>query len=112
MRPPPKSTGGDVLVVRFRVVSKPDRAEELRSAFEAIVASSREVDGVVHFDIGRDVTDANAFIATEVFEDASALQRQEAQEQVQAVMALLPDVVAAPPEATIFEVASSRPWGS
>jgi len=32
--------------------------------------------------------------------------------QVQRVMTLLPDVLAGPPEATVYEVSSSKPWGS
>jgi quinol monooxygenase YgiN len=98
-----------MIVVRFRVTSKPDKAEELRAAFEAVVPPSRVVHGVLSFDIARDITDPNAFIATEVFADAAALARQEALPQVQQVMAPLPDVLAAAPEATVYEVSSSKP---
>lgn len=101
-----------MLVVRFKVSCKPDKTEALRAAFEAVVAPSRIVEGVLNFDIARDITDPNSFIATEVFVDRAALDRQEALPQVQRVIALLPDFLAAEPEATLYEVSSSRPWGS
>lgn len=100
-----------MIVIRFKVACKPDRAEELRSAFEAVVGPSRAMDGVLHFDIGRDLTDPNAFIATEVFADRAAMDRQESLAEVQRVVALLPDVLAGEPEATVYHVASSEPWG-
>jgi quinol monooxygenase YgiN len=67
------------------------------------------VPGVVSFDIARDVSDPNAFVATEVFEDAGARERQEALPEVANVMSLLPNVLAAPPEATVFHVSASEP---
>jgi quinol monooxygenase YgiN len=101
-----------MIVVRFKVRCKPEKAEELRAAFEAVVAPSRAVEGVLNFDIARDITDPNSFIATEVFADRPALDRQESLPEVQRVIALLPDVLAAEPEATVYEVSSSQPWGS
>ncbi len=67
---------------------------------------------MLSFDIARDITDPNSFIATEVFENAPALERQELLPEVQEVIALLPDLLAAEPEATVYDVSSSRPWGS
>jgi quinol monooxygenase YgiN len=100
-----------MLVVRFKIRVRPDKADEVMVALAAAVEPSRGIDGVISFDIGRDVTDPNAFFAVEVFEDRAALDRQEAQEVVQNVLALLPEAVAAAPEATIFEVSSSAPHG-
>lgn len=100
-----------MIVVRFSVRCKPGKAEELRAALQSVVAPSRKVPGAVHFDIGQDITDPNAFIATEVFTDRAALERQEALVEVQAVIALLPNVLAEDPEATIYNVSSSEPWG-
>jgi quinol monooxygenase YgiN len=98
-----------MIVLRFRVQCQPDRTDELAAALEAVVEPSRHVDGVVSFDIGRDVSDPNVFIATEVFDDTAARERQEALPQVGTVMALLPDCLAAPPEATVFHVSSAEP---
>ena len=100
-----------MIVVRFKVKCKPEKAEQLRAAFEAVVAPSRAVQGCLNFDIGRDVTDSNSFIATEVFADKEALARQETLPQVQKVIDLLPEVLAGEPEATIYHISSSEPWG-
>jgi len=100
-----------MIVVRFKAKCKPEKTEQAGAAFEAVVAPSRAVEGVVSFDIGRDVTDPNSFIATEVFADRAALSRQESLPVVQEAIRLLPQLLAAEPEATIFHVSSSEPWG-
>ena len=100
-----------MIVIRFKVKCQAGKAEELRTALSAVVAPSRTVQGVLHFDIARDITDPNSFIATEVFTDRAALERQEALPEVQKVIALLPSVLAGDPEATIYNVSSSEPWG-
>ncbi len=100
-----------MIVVRFKAKCKPEKTEQAAAAFEAVVAPSRAVEGVVSFDIGRDVADPNSFIATEVFADRAALSRQESLPVVQEAIRLLPQLLAAEPEATIFHVSSSEPWG-
>ena len=97
-----------MIVLRFKITCKPDKADEMAAAMAAVPGPSREIDGVLAFDIGRDMNDPNTFIATEVFEDDAARERQEAQQEVANVMGLLEDALAAPPEATIYEVSASR----
>src|SRR3984893_1205788 len=96
-----------MIVIRFKVRCQPERIEEAVAAFAAVVPPSREVDGVISFDIARDVVDPNSIIAVEVFEDEAARERQESLPEVGRVMSLLPEIVAAAPEATVFEVSSS-----
>jgi quinol monooxygenase YgiN len=100
-----------MIVVRFKVTCKPDMIEDAMAAFKAVVAPSRMVEGVVNFDVAQDITDPNSLIATEVFVDEEALERQESLPEVQNVINLLPGFLAAEPEATIYDVSSSRPWG-
>ncbi len=100
-----------MIVVRFKVRCRPDRTEDVRAAMEAVIGPSRALEGVHHFDIGRCLDDENALIATEVFADRAALERQEAQPEVAAVLGLLEDALAAEPEATIFEVSAAVPYG-
>ncbi len=100
-----------MLVVRFKVRSQPDKAEEVRAAFEEVIPPSRKVQGVISFDIARDVGDPDAFIATEVFEDREALDRQEALPEVARTLAVLERSLAEPPEATIFHVSAAEPHG-
>jgi len=98
-----------VIVLRFKVQCQPDKIEEALAAFEAVVAPSRQVEGVISFDIGRDLVDENSILAVEVFEDEAARQRQESLPEVARVMQLLPGALAGPPEATVFHVESSAP---
>lgn len=103
--------GCDMIVVRFKVQCQPAKTEPLIAAFREVIAASRSLEGVVSFDVGRDLADPNSFVATEVFEDKAALDRQEALPEVKATIDLLGKVLAGAPEATIFHVSSSEPWG-
>jgi quinol monooxygenase YgiN len=96
-----------MIVLRFRGQVQAARIDEALDAFRAVVGPSRALDGVLSFDVARDLLDPNVVVATEVFEDADARARQEALPEVGRVMSLLPEVLAAPPEATQFEVSSS-----
>lgn len=100
-----------MIVVRFKVRCQPEKTEQALAAFEGVIAPSRAVDGVVSFDIGRDLADPDSIIAIEVFEDRAALQRQESLPVVERTVGLLEELLAAAPEATIFEVSCSAPWG-
>ena len=100
-----------MIVVRFKVQCQPGKADQVMAAFQQVVPPSRATEGVISFDIGRDVTDPDAFIATEVFADRAALDRQEELPAVAAALSVLEASLAAEPEATIFHVSSSEPWG-
>lgn len=70
------------------------------------------LNGMISFDIARDLTDPDSFIATEVFEDRVALDRQESLPEVGKTLAVLEESLVAEPEATIFRVSSSEPHGA
>jgi quinol monooxygenase YgiN len=98
-----------MIVVRFKVTCRPDKTDEVLAAMKDIVAPSRALPGVVHFDVARDVTEANSLIATEVFEDRAAMERQEAQDEVARVVGLIEGgALVGAPEWTIYEVSSSE----
>ena len=101
-----------MIVVRFKVQCQPEKAEQVMAAFQEVLGPSRAVDGVISFDIARDVADPNSFIAVEVFEDRAALDRQESLPEVAKTLAVLGESVAAAPEATIYHVSSSEPHGA
>ena len=100
-----------MIVVRFKVRCQSGKTDPVIAAFKEVIAVRRKLKGVISFAIGRDLADSDSFIATEVFEDKAALERQEATDEVQKTVALLGSVVAEPPEATIYNVSSSQPWG-
>ena len=95
-----------MLVVRFKIICQPGKTEHALALLEPVVRPSRALPGTISFDVARDVTDPDSIIAVEVFQDRDALDRQEAQPEVHKVLGTLPDLVAAPPEATIFHVSS------
>ena len=100
-----------MIVLRFKVQCQPDKIEQVIAAYEDVIAPSRALDGVINFDIGRDVADPDSFIGTEVFEDRAALERQESLPETAKVYGILEEALVGAPEATIFEVASSEPFG-
>ncbi len=97
-----------MIIVRFKVRCQPGKAEHALGVMCDVIEPSRALDGVVSFDIGRDIADPDSIVAVEIFTDRDALDRQEALPQVARVMAVLPELVAAPPEATIYEVHTSE----
>ncbi len=97
-----------MIVVRFKVKCKPEKTEQAMALFKEIVTASQPLDGVVSFDMGRDITDLDSFIALEVFEDRAALDRQESLAVVKKTMGLFEELLAAEPEATIFHVSSTE----
>jgi quinol monooxygenase YgiN len=99
-----------MIVVRFKMRSHPDKVDEVRWLLTDVAVASQSVEGVVSFDIGQDVTDSNSFVATEVFDDREALDRQESLPQVAAAMAAFEEALTAEPEATIFNVTSTEPY--
>jgi quinol monooxygenase YgiN len=97
-----------MIVLRFQARYKPERLDEVLASARRIVAQSRALEGVISFDIAQDIADLNSLIAIEVFEDQAALDRQESLPEVVELMALLPDLLAAQPEATAFHVSSAE----
>jgi quinol monooxygenase YgiN len=83
----------------------------VEAALREVIVPSRALDGVISFDIGRDLADPSSFIATEVFEGRAALDRQESQTEVANALAVLSESLVAAPEATIFHVSSAEPYG-
>jgi quinol monooxygenase YgiN len=99
-------------VIIYRVSGKahPHKIVEAREKFAALAAASRVVAGVVSFDVAQDVTDAAAFISTEVYEDQEAVDRQGELPELHDLMACLPELLAEGPHGTIFDASVTGPW--
>ena len=78
-----------MIIGRFKIRSRPEHAEVIAATIAAVEAPSRELPGVVHFDIARSLTEPDTFIAVEVFEDRQAFDRQNAQEEVAELLRLI-----------------------
>ena len=92
-----------MLILRQKMRAKPDKSDELKAALEEIITPARATEGVISLDIARVLTEPDSFIATAVYEDGAALERQESRPEVHKVVALMPESLAAPLERTIFD---------
>ena len=92
-----------MVILRFKIHSKPDKSDDLMAALAEIITPARATEGVINFDIARVLRDPDWFIATAVYEDGAALERQESLPEVHRVMAMLPESLVTPPERTIYD---------
>ena len=97
-----------MLIVRFAFRVQPGRGDEAVAALVPVVAASRALPGVISVDIARDIIDPDAFIATELYEDREALDRQEALPEVIAALDALRDGIVAESDALIHHVERSE----
>ena len=92
-----------MIILRQRMRSKPDKRAEVTAALAAIMAPARGTHGVISLDIARDLLDPDAFVATGIYEDGAALERQESAPEVHTAMAMFSESLIAPPERTIYD---------
>lgn len=76
-----------MIILRQRMRSKPEKREEVMAALAAIIPSARATEGVIKLDIARDLPDPDAFVATGIYEEGAALDRQESAPEVHRAMA-------------------------
>ena len=100
--------GAAVIIVRFWFRCHPGRAEDAVAALLPVIPASRALPGVVSVDFGRDIADPDAFIATEIYEDRAALDRQLELSETQAALAALRDGIVAERHSLIHHVARSE----
>lgn len=92
-----------MVILRFKIHSKPDKSDEVQAALAEIIPSARATQGVISLDIARDLLDPDAFIATGIYEDGAALERQESAPEVHRAMAIFQKSLVAAPERTIYD---------
>ena len=92
-----------MIILRFKIRSNPGKSDELMAALAEIIEPARDTEGVISLDIARVLIEPDSFIATVVYEDAAALERQESRPEVHKVVVLLSESLAAPLERTIFD---------
>jgi quinol monooxygenase YgiN len=92
-----------MVILRQKMRSKPERSEEVTAALAAIIPGARATDGVIRLDIARDLLDPDSFVATGIYDDGAALERQESAPEVHKAMAIFSEALVAPPERTIYD---------
>ena len=91
-----------MIILRQQMRSKPERTDDVFAALSAIVPGARTTPGVLSIDIARDLLDPDSFIATGIYQDGAALQRQESAPEVHTAMAMFPEALKSPPDRTIY----------
>lgn len=99
-----------MIVYRVAVNVRPSMLARASSMFDRLTEFSREVPGVLHFDILQDPADATRFVSIEVYEDQAAVDRQSALPEVDQVMAAFDTLLSDGPHGTVFHVSSTEPW--
>ena len=92
-----------MVVLRFKIHSTPEKCDEVMAALAEIIAPARQTEGVINFDIARVLLEPDSFIATAIYEDGAALERQESAPEVHRAMAMFSESLVGPPERTIFD---------
>jgi quinol monooxygenase YgiN len=92
-----------MVILRFKVQSKPEKSDELLAVLSEIIRAARTTEGVINFDFARTLDTPDSFIATAVYDDGAALERQESAPEVHRAMAIFPETLVAAPERTIFD---------
>src|SRR5712675_36183 len=97
-----------MIILRQRMRSKSERTDDVLAALAAIIPGARSTQGVISLDIARDLLDPDSFVATGVYEDRAAIERQESAPEVHIAMAMFAGALAAPPDRKIYQ-ASRHP---
>jgi len=92
-----------MIILHQEMRAKPEKSDEVMAALAAIIPGARATKGVIKLDIARDLVDSDFFIATGVYEDGAALERQESAPEVHRAMATFADLLAAPPDRRIYD---------
>ena len=87
-----------MIILHQEMRAKPEKSDEVMAALAAIIPGARATEGVIKLDIARDLLDPDSFIATGVYEDGAALERQESAPEVHRAMAMFANSLAAPPD--------------
>ena len=92
-----------MIIVRFRVQSKPEHLDEVIASLRAVSAATWKLKGVIHFDIAQDLLDHTALVVTEVFADEDASKAQNALPVLHDFLQLLRTAATGPFEVTFYE---------
>jgi quinol monooxygenase YgiN len=92
-----------MIILHQEMRAKPEKCDEVMAALAAIIPGARATEGVVKLDIARDLLDPDSFLATGVYKDGAALERQESAPEVHRAMAMFAEALAAPPDRRIYD---------
>ncbi len=92
-----------MVILRQHMRSKPERTDDVLAALAAIIPDARATQGVISLDVARDLLDPDSFVATGIYEDGAALERQESAPAVHRAMAMFSEALAGPPDRMVYD---------
>ena len=98
-----------MLVMRGKVVVKPEAREAFVEAVQKLVAVSREGEGVLHYDVGESITEPNTFVSLEVYQDEEAARRNEQTSAWAEAVPVIQRSLAEAPSGEAYTVQEARP---
>jgi quinol monooxygenase YgiN len=96
-----------MVIQLVRVSVKPDRREKWLELIQANAAQTRDEDGCESYEITEDIEASNTFVLVERWRDLDAQYEHFRNPKFEELMGALGDVLAAPPEVSINEVATT-----
>ncbi len=93
-----------------RVQCAPEQRDELVALFEKMQSDSRREDGCLRYGFFAAVEDHLSFVAVEEWADQEALDRHFWEPHLHEFAARLLELVSAPPEVAIHEIADTKPF--
>ena len=95
-----------MIVQIVRASIKPEQRNRWREVIERNATQTRVEEGCLGYQVAEDLAAPNSFVIVELWTDLDAVKNH-FRAQFEELMAALGDVFAAPPEAFIYEVAST-----
>src|SRR5258705_12879989 len=98
-----------MIILRQQMRSKSERTDDVLAALAAIIPGARATAGVISLDTARDLLHPDSFVATGIYEDGAALERQEAAPEGNRATAMFSEALATPPDRTIYDASRDPP---
>lgn len=98
-----------MLIMRGKVVVKPEAREAFLQAVGALALASRKNEGVVSYDVCESVTEPNTFVSIEVYDNEEAAKANEQSEAWRHAVQVIQNSLAEPPSGEVYVVAAARP---
>jgi quinol monooxygenase YgiN len=92
------------LTVLARAKAKPGREKELEQAMRAVVAPTHREAGCLRYTVHRSLMDPSVFMTVEHWISKEAIDQHFATPHVQALLNNAPDLLAEPPDISLYEL--------
>lgn len=92
------------MTVTARAKAKPGREGDLERALRAVVGPTHQEAGCLHYSVHRGLEDRATFVTIERWTSKEAVDRHMTAPHTQALLKQIPELLAAPPDITAYEL--------